>query len=61
MTILIIALPIIAMILAFVFVFSRRSGQISADKKKINMKMNELEEELKKRTGQNTGDRIQNS
>jgi hypothetical protein len=48
MTILIIALPVLAMILALVFVFSRRSGRLSADKKKIDMKMNELAEELKK-------------
>ncbi len=48
MTILIIALPVIAMVLALVFVFSRRGGRMSADKKKIDMKMNELAEELKK-------------
>lgn len=48
MTILIIVLPVIAMIVALVYVFSSRSGRISADKKKIDMKMNELEEELKK-------------
>jgi hypothetical protein len=48
MTILIIALPVLAMILALVYVFSSRSGRISADKKKIDMKMNELAEELNK-------------
>jgi hypothetical protein len=48
MTIMIVALPVIAAILAIVFVFSRRSGRISADKKKIDMKMNELAEELEK-------------
>lgn len=47
-TILIIALPVLAAILAFVFVFSRQGGRISDDKKKIDMKMNELAEELKK-------------
>ncbi len=61
MAVLIIALPVLAAILALVFVLSRRSGRISANKKKIDMKMNELAEELKKRKGQNTGDRIQNS
>ncbi len=49
MAILIIALPVLAAILALVFVFSRRGKRISQDKKKIDMKMNELEEELEKR------------
>lgn len=54
MTILIIALPVIAVILALVFVFSGRGGQITDDKKKIDMKMNELEQELKKRKQQDS-------
>ncbi len=46
--IVIIALPVLAAILAIVFLFSRRSGRIRKDKKKIDMKMNELQEELEK-------------
>jgi predicted Holliday junction resolvase-like endonuclease len=48
MTILIIALPVLAMILALVFVLSRRGGRLSENKKKLDMKMVELEEELEK-------------
>lgn len=48
MAVLIVALPVLGAILALVFIFSRRGERISADKKKINMKMNELAEELEK-------------
>ncbi len=48
MAILIIALPVLAAILAIVFVFSRRGGRIRENKKKFDMKMNELQEELEK-------------
>ncbi len=46
--IVIIALPVLAAILALVFVFSRKGKRISENKKKIDMKMNELQEELEK-------------
>jgi predicted Holliday junction resolvase-like endonuclease len=46
--IVIIVVPILAVILAIVFLFSRRGKRISQDKKKIDMKMNELQEELEK-------------
>ena len=49
MTLIIIVLPILAVVLAIVIVLSSRSGRISEKKKKINMKMNELTEDLEKR------------
>lgn len=54
MTILIIVLPVVAMVLAIVFVFSRRGGRLSENKKKIDMKMIELQEELEKIKKQGT-------
>jgi predicted Holliday junction resolvase-like endonuclease len=51
--ILIIVLPILAVIMAIVFLFSRRGGRISEGKQKIDMKMHELEEELEKRKKSN--------
>jgi len=48
MTILIILLPAVAAILALVFVLSRRGGRLSDNKKKIDTKMVELQEELEK-------------
>jgi hypothetical protein len=48
MAILIIVLPVLAAILALVFIFSRRGDSLGKNKKKIDMKMNELAEELEK-------------
>ena len=48
MTILIIVLPAVAAVLALVFVVSRRGGRLGENKKKIDVKMNELAAELEK-------------
>ena len=47
-TVLIIALPILAMIIAFVFVFSNRDGGLRKENKLLKQKNEELAEELEK-------------
>ncbi|MFA5424076.1 MAG: hypothetical protein WC374_09500 [Phycisphaerae bacterium] len=49
MTIVIIALPILVAALSLFIMFSRRGETLSENKKKIDMKMNELVEEPEKR------------
>ena len=54
--VLIVALPILAMIVAFVFVFSKRSDNINGNQTFIQQKNKELTEELEKAKNQQEND-----